>query len=146
MVFLAFHDPLSTFFRNLVFRPCDTSSAFGYILNKPLFPQLLNVILRFVLRLLDKVAKCVDVCGFLLFKEKLKNFELRLFVFFFSRFHGDDLGRDYDDYRARFYPDAVETVRETHSFLQVDSKPITPSSGDSTPKNHNPQGQVEPTE
>ena len=99
---IAFHDELSAFFRNLVSRPRHTSRVFGYQLNKLLFPQPLNMILRLILRLLDKLGKCVEMCGFVLLKEKLYNLELRLFMFFFVRAHGDVLGCDYDDYIAKF--------------------------------------------
>jgi hypothetical protein len=102
IVTLAFHDELASFFRNRVFRPRDASHALGYKLKKRLFPQPLNMILRLVLRLLDKLGKCVEVCGLVLLKEKLYDLELRLFMFFFVRAHGDVLGDDYDDYCAKF--------------------------------------------
>jgi hypothetical protein len=102
---LAFHDELAAFFGKFIRPPSDAPTAAGFCLKKPLFNQPLNMILRLVLRLLDKLANLFEACGFLSVKEKLDDFGLRLFMFFFVRAHGDVLGNDYDDYCAKFYPD-----------------------------------------
>jgi hypothetical protein len=90
----AFHKELSAFLGDHITIVKPTTLLHGFVLKQPLFPQPLNMILRFVTRLLDKLAKCFKACGFSLVEKKLDDLGLRLFMFFFVRFHGDILGKD----------------------------------------------------
>jgi hypothetical protein len=89
---LLLHNYLESFGTDSETSDFESSDGAEYVLNKPLFPQPINMILRFVLRLLDKLAYCFEALGFVTLKQKVDDYGLRLFMFFFIRAHGDVLG------------------------------------------------------
>ena len=87
-------DLLPPLLRYLVSRSKPLTFHYGFILNKPLFPQPLAMILRFTCRLLGYTAKLCNRCGFCRLEKMLEDLSLRIFTFFFRRFHGDILKTD----------------------------------------------------
>jgi hypothetical protein len=84
----------------------DVPRLNGFACNESLFPKHIAVVLRLTLRFFRKLANFAKRYGFRFVEKKLNDTSLNLFVFFFVRFHGDILGRGYEDFISRFYPES----------------------------------------